>query len=213
MALQKWLGGSVSNELHNLYNSDRLGSRECDELIGLARGLLADRQLVDSEVHYLYTWLHQHAGICDQPLFAGLLSSIKSTLSDGFIDDDERKELFDTLSQLTGPYLEGGELLQPTSLPLTKPAPPLFFNARRYCFTGTFMYGQREECEKAVFALGGECASLTKKTDYLVIGTYITESWKHSICGNKILRAVELQEQGSEIAIVNESHWRDCLRN
>ena len=202
----------MSNEMHNVYSSDRLVTRDCDELIGLARGLLADGHLVDSEVRYLYDWLQQHAGICDQPLFTGLLSTIRGILSDGVVDEDEKMELFDVLAQLTGPCLEGGELLQPASLPLTKPAPPLFFSGHRYCFTGTFMFGQRKDCQKVVVDLGGECGSLTKKTDYLVVGTYITESWKHSVCGNKILRAVELQEQGSEIAIVSEMHWKGCLR-
>jgi len=59
--------------------------------------------------------------------------------------------------------------------------------------------------EKAAVAWrGGECGSLTRSTDVLVIGADATESWKHSSFGTKIMKAVDLRESVVPLAIVSE---------
>ena len=58
---------------------------------------------------------------------------------------------------------------------------------------------------------GGSSGSLTKATDVLVIGMYATESWKHSSFGTKIIKAVDMREDGVPIAIVCEDHWAGHL--
>ena len=75
------------------------------------------------------------------------------------------------------------------------------------------MHGNRRECEALVQERGGAVqGSITKKLDYLVFGTYVTDSWKHQSFGNKIMRAVELRDSGqSRLAIVGEDHWVNAL--
>jgi NAD-dependent DNA ligase len=104
-----------------------------------------------------------------------------------------------------------GEVLKPTTLPLNDPEPSLTFTGRVYCFTGTFLFGQRKDCEKAVADRGGSCGGLTNKTEFLVIGAYATESWKHTSFGNKIMHACDLRDHGHPIAIVCEEHWTRYL--
>ena len=102
-------------------------------------------------------------------------------------------------------------MLKATTLPVCDPAPSLIFGGRSYCFTGTFNYGGRKECEGIVTSRGGRAGSLTKKTDVLVIGLYATESWKHSSFGNKILTACAWRDEGVPISIVSEQHWTSFL--
>jgi hypothetical protein len=71
-------------------------------------------------------------------------------------------------------------VLKSSTLPLCSPAPRLSFVGVTYCFTGTFVFGQRKACEKAVVDRGGSAGGLSRKTDVLVVGAYATESWKHS---------------------------------
>jgi NAD-dependent DNA ligase len=127
--------------------------------------------------------------------------------SSGSLDADEGAELLETLNSFSNRDFELGEVLKSTTLPLSDPAPELTFADRIYCFTGTFSYGQRKHCEKAVVDRGGSCAGLSQKTNVLVIGVYATESWKHSSFGNKILKASEWRDAGLPIAIVSEKHW------
>jgi NAD-dependent DNA ligase len=196
-----------SEAFYNTVNGDRITSRQIDELVGLARGVAADGTINQGEVEFLQKWLAANMAISDQPIIRRLYQRINAMLADGVADPDECRELLETLNSFSNRDFELGEVLKATTLPLCRPAPTLTFQDRRYCFTGTFNFGQRRECEAAVAQRGGECGSLTRSTDVLVIGVYATESWKHSSFGTKIIKAVDLRESGAPIAIVSEEHW------
>lgn len=192
---------------YNRLGADRIASRQIDELIGIARGLIADGHINQAEVEFLQKWLVANAHISDQPVIRVLYSRVGEILGDGIVNEDEKGELLDTLSQFSNRDFEIGEVLKSSTLPLCDPAPKLSFEGLRYCFTGTFNYGQRKHCEQAVIERGAQVGSLTQKTNVLVIGIYATESWKHSSFGNKILKAGDMRDQGYPISIVSEPHW------
>ncbi|HLP67897.1 MAG TPA: BRCT domain-containing protein [Rhizobium sp.] len=197
----------MDDRRRNRLNGDRLESRQIDELIGIARGLVADGHLNQAEVEFLQTWLAANAAISDQPVIGLLYARINEVLRDGIVDAGETSELMDALRGFTGDRFELGETMTASDLPVCRPAPALDFPGRRYCFTGTFKYGQRKHCELAVVERGGEAGGLTQKTNVLVIGAYVTDSWKHSSFGNKILQACEWRDRGLPIHIVTETHW------
>jgi NAD-dependent DNA ligase len=195
----------------NRVGNDRISSRQIDELIGLARGLIADGVLNHKEIEFLQTWLTANVSISDQPLIGTLYDRVEASLADGMVSREEHEDLFDALNSLADRNVDLGEVLKSTTLPLCKPPPEMDFVGRLYAFTGTFGFGQRKECEKAVLARGANVGGVTRNTDFLVIGVYATESWKHSAMGNKILKACELRDEGLPIAIVSEEHWRRYL--
>jgi NAD-dependent DNA ligase len=197
----------VNEQILNRVNSDRLQSRQVDELIGLARGLIADGSINSAEVHFLEKWLVANLSVSQQPLIATLYDRVREILADGVADPEECNDLFAALSAFTAGDAELGEASKASSLPLCQPAPTVRFEGMAYCFTGTFSFGQRKHCEEAVISRGGTGGSLTKTTNYLVIGAYATESWKHSSFGNKILKAVEMRTVGAPISIIAEEHW------
>lgn len=201
----------MDEPLLNRLNNDRLQSRQVDELIGLARGLIADGAINPGEVEFLEKWLVANLAIAHQPLVATLYERVREILADGYIDADECNDLLAALAAFTAGGLTIGEASKPTSLPLCNPPPTLRFEGASYCFTGTFSYGQRKHCEQATADRGASCGTLSKRTDFLVIGAYATESWKHSSFGNKILKAVEMKGAGAPISIVSESHWATYL--
>ena len=198
-------------DYYNRVNAKRISSRQIDELIGLARGLLADGKIDQSEVECLQKWLAANVEISHQPLIRTLYERVNDILRDGVVDADKSSALFDTLNHFVHRDFELGESLKSTSLPLNVPEPDLLFPGYRYCFTGTFTFGQRKQCEQAVSERGGMAGSLTQKTQFLVVGTYATESWKHSSYGNKISEACDWRDRGIPIAIVSEAHWRRYL--
>jgi NAD-dependent DNA ligase len=204
--------GSELDELHlNRLNNDRLQSRQTDELIGLARGLIADGNINPAEVDFLQTWLVNNLAISHQPLIATLYDRVRDILADGVADRDECADLLASLTRFTAGDVELGEAAKATTLPLCDPAPSLTFEGKMYCFSGTFSFGQRRHCEQAVEDRGASAGSLTRKTDFLVIGAYATESWKHSAFGHKILKAAEMRAGGLPISIVSEQHWSRSL--
>lgn len=199
------------NELHNRLSEDRITARQIDELIGLARGVAADGDLNQAEVEFLQKWMAANVEISQQPLIRTLYKRINDVLADGILDDEEKTSLLDTLGRFSDRDFELGEVLKPSTLPLCEPPPPLKFAGQIYCFTGTFNLGTRKDCEKAVAERGGASGGLTRKTDVLVIGAYVTDSWKHSTFGNKIVQASTWRDEGRAIAIVSEQHWAQFL--
>ena len=179
--------------------------------MGIARGLAADSTLNQAEVEFLQKWLAANLAVSNEPLVGKLYQRVNEILADGVADHDELSELLETLNQLSNTDMELGEVLKSTTLPICRPPPQLNFQDKTYCFTGTFNYGSRKQCEEAVMERGGAIGSITKKTNALVIGVYATESWKHSSFGNKILKACEYRDNGVPISIVSEQHWVSFL--
>jgi hypothetical protein len=206
------MSGDAGDEFYNRVGGDRISSRQIDELIGIARGLTADGKINQAEVEFLQKWLAANSVISDQPIISTLYRRVNQMLSHGILHDDEKSELLDTLNHFASRDIGGlGEILKATSLPFNEPEPPLTFLGQRYCFTGTFDFGCRKECQDAVIKLGALPGSLTRQTNVLVVGIYATESWKHSAFGNKIMKASEWRDEGLPICIVSEPHWKSCL--
>ena len=193
------------------FRSAGIDDRQVAELIGIARGLLADGSLNDSEIQFLRKWLVASEGITGNPLLVDITNHVEDVLADGIVTPEERSGLMRMLDNLCNNDFEIGEALKPGNLPLCSPPPVLYFSGERYCFTGTFTFGQRKDCEQIVQDRGAIAGSLTKKTTVLVIGDYATESWAQSSFGRKIEKAVTMRTSGVPIHIVAEKHWRNAL--
>lgn len=195
------------------WNRKRLVERSLDELLGLCKGLVADRILNEEETAVLIAWLRANRQVTELWPANVLMTRIDRMLADRHIDTDERTELFTLLSEIaSGGALDHVTQNLATSLPLTKPAPTILFPNRLFCFTGKFYLGTREACQLAVRERGGLIqGNVTQQTHYLVIGTLGSTDWIHSTHGRKISHAVELAQNGMPIALVSEQHWTTHL--
>ena len=193
------------------YNMRPVSDRQIDTLIGISKGIAADGVVNQQEAEFLLDWLKINAAVVlNNPIAKPLMDRISVMLEDEFLDNEEAEELMATLEKFTGGIPAQGEFLKTTSLPLNDPPPPVIFSDRSFLFTGTFAYGDREMCKAAVTTRKGEnAANVTRSLDYLVLGQYVTSSWKHENFGKKIEKAMRYRERpGSTLAIVSEEHWR-----
>ncbi|GAA0348165.1 hypothetical protein GCM10009092_10690 [Bowmanella denitrificans] len=189
------------------FNRKQIQDRDIDTLIGLAKGITADGMVNQAEAEMLQTWLVQHTG-AESPVVRNLLEKISLMLEDGILDKEESTELLQILRRFSGEPSELGEVAKPTSLPLCSPAPQITFPGHSFLFTGTCAYGSRKQCQQAIESLGGQNAnSVTKKLNYLIIGSYVTDSWAHESFGRKIEKAMEYRESGVPLRIVCEEYW------
>lgn len=194
-------------DLFNRFNRKSIQDRQIDTLIGISKGLIADGNIDQGEADFLFTWLIQNQHT-ENPVIINLLEKVDSILEDGILDSTEAAELFSILHGISGDQSEIGELAKPTSLPLDNPPPTVVFPGSTFLFTGTFAFGTRKECTSATETLGGVVSkSVTKKLNYLIIGTYVTDSWAHESYGRKIEKAMEYRGSGLPIAIISEDHW------
>ncbi len=195
-------------DIYSRFNRKSIDDRQIDTLIGLSKGLLADGNVDQSEAEFLRTWLIQSRQTTDNPIILNLLGRVDVMLEDGVLDADESTELLSLLHKITGEPSEVGELAKTTSLPIDDPAPPIIFEGRLFLFTGTCVYGSRKKCQSAVEERGGVNATgVVKKLDYLVLGTYVTDSWIHESYGRKIEKAMQYRSDGVPISILTEEHW------
>lgn len=195
-------------DLFTRFNKRNVLDRQIDTLVGISKGLVADGKIDQGEAEFLKTWLIQNAQYGENPIIANLLHRVSQMLEDGVLDSTEATELLAVLRSISGEKSEIGELAKPTSLPLNNPVPQIAFEGGSFLFTGTCVFGTRRECQAAVERLGGfNSKSVTKTLNYLVIGTYVTDSWAHETYGRKIEKAMSYRDGGLPIAIVTEEVW------
>lgn len=196
-------------DIFTRYNRKDIQDRQLDTFIGLAKGLTADGTVNQAEAEVLFSWLIQSTQReNNNPIFDNLLIKVQDMLEDGVLDQDESAELFGLLSDLAGGKSAVGELGKSSSLPIDKPLPSIAFAGKSFLFTGTCAYGTRKQCQAAIESLGGVLAnSVTRDLDYLILGTYVTDSWAHETFGRKIEKAMEYRDKGVPLAIISEEHW------
>lgn len=190
------------------FNRKNIDDRQIDTLIGISKGLVADSKVNQTEAEFLLSWLIQSQQTSNNPIIVNLLNKVSSMLEDGVLDSKESAELLSLLYKITGESSEIGELAKTTSLPINDPSPSIIFESKEFLFTGTCVFGTRKQCQEVVQSLGGiNAKGVTKNLNYLILGTYVTDSWAHENYGRKIEKAMQYREAGVPLVIVTEEHW------
>lgn len=194
------------------YCAPRIADRAIDELVGLCKGMIADRNLSEEEIGFLTSWLQANQQAIDVWPASAIASRINQITSDKIITAEEREDLLTLLQEIVGQSQNATATNNSTALPLTKPAPPVFFQKHRFCLTGRFAVGTRADVEYEIQERGGMVdKTVTNYTHFLLIGEIGSRDWIHSTHGRKIEKAIALAENGSPIALISEEHWTDHL--
>ncbi len=169
----------------------------------MAKGILADDVLADSEIKCLEKWLKANpfASNC-YPV--DVLSEALSKVDTNNITENDRSIIFNILNKIVG----GEQLIenQSSKLPLDEPQPEIEIKDHTFCLTGTFTYGPRSIIKQKIEEMGGVVLErVTKKLDYLVIGDLASRDWIHTSYGTKIETAVEYREKNNKPSILSES--------
>ena len=194
-------------------NRGRRAERDISEMLGLAKGLLADGDVTTAEAAVLRDWVVSHPDATDSWPGNVIANRLLRIFEDGEVNEVERADLADLLGRLVGG--DAGLIAQDqasSDLPLDIPPPALTFPSTVFVFTGKFAFGPRPDCEREVQQLGGICESaVTRRTNVLVIGTFGSRDWIHTSYGRKIQKALTYRQTGVPIAIVGEDHWASAI--
>jgi NAD-dependent DNA ligase len=178
------------------------------ELLGLARGLLADQELTDSEINFLHGWLEDRYHLTAS--FPGnvIHQRIKEVLEDGVITEEERSHLVKTLTLLVEDRLEDlAEQVDLTELWFDD-AGLIDFNKTRFCLTGNFVYGPIEACKSEIEKRGGLVnPSVGSEVQYLVVGGLGVDEWRNGGLGTEIEKAMRLRAKDNSVKIIPEDSW------
>lgn len=190
-------------------------TRAAQTLIGICAGLTADGKLNDAEIAFIRTWLTENVEVTTIWPGNAISSRIEQIMEDGIITDDERADLIELLQQLSG-----NEFAETGSATPAGPAVPydnvteITFAGRSFCLTGTFFFGTRAACEKALVELGAEPVSkVSGKLDYLIVGSGCSEQWANTTYGRKIETAIERKQRYGQPLIVSEKSWVEAVKS
>jgi NAD-dependent DNA ligase len=178
------------------------------ELLGLARGLMADQELTDSEIHFLNEWLNERHSMTSS--FPGnvIHERIKDVLEDGVVTEEERSHLVDTLNMLIEDRLEDlAEQVDLTELWFDDVG-LIEFNKARFCLTGNFVFGPEDVCKTAIEQRGGIVTpSVGDESHFLVVGGLGVDEWRSGGLGAEIELAMKLRAMGKSVKIIPEDSW------
>ena len=195
-----------------IHNTKPMKDRQIDQLIGLAQGIVADGIVSQAEAEALQNWLRANV-VTESPLIIRLFEQVERVLEDGVLDEDESRDLHDALMTWTGAGGTDGEESTTAPLPLD-PAPRVVqFPGNIFVFTGTGIFGTRGMMQEATGRAGGTAAqNVTLKTNFVVLGTYVTPAWVHQSFGRKIEKAMQYRDgRGTGLRIVHEDDWARAL--
>jgi NAD-dependent DNA ligase len=190
----------------------RLMGRSFESLLGIAAGIVADGEVNRQEIQFLSTWLAEHGELAMTWPGEVIFKRVQHILTDGVISEEECLYMQKTLTELIGGSFsdDGVVASAPIALPVDIDA-AICISQATFCFTGLFVYGTRAACERAVSERGGSVGAISRKLDYLVIGSMSSRDWKNTSFGTKIEKAMNLKQNGADVSIVTESQWVAAL--
>ena len=189
------------------------------ELEGIMHGILADNQVTDEEIKNLEKWLFDNEELIGVYPFDEIEALIVGITNDGVITDKERaylklfiSDFIERKGNSTVDFQEIETLKNDITIAGVCTINPFIeFKDHQFCFTGISKKYTRSALEGKIAKLGGVYKnSVSKKTDYLIIGESSNPCWAYSCYGRKVEEAVNLRKSGGKISIVKEIDFDDA---
>ena len=191
-------------------------------LNGLIHGIMADGTLSNSEIDVLKKWVDDNDFLAGTYPFDEINSLLCTILDDKVITTEEREQLMAFSSNVID-FTESYNLMESDFTKLREKysiggicavCPEIHIKDHLFCFTGESYHGPRSEFVSAVNELGGVVrSSVSKKTNYLVVGNAGNPCWAYACYGRKIEQAMQLRKDGANVIIVNETDFWDAVED
>lgn len=184
---------------------------------GMAYMALADKKVTHEEATELHKWLiHVEASGLSDPLMSSLLAKLDECLCQGELSPAAAEDLLTDLKKAVTPIEYAGEIQRTTQYPIVNPEPKIVFEGQEFVFTGEFsnIEGMSRDAYylPKLEAAGARLnKSITNRCAYLVIGDYVSNSFKQGNYGRKIERAMRNRDETGSPKIVSETHFKTSL--
>jgi hypothetical protein len=183
-------------------------SHNTQEIIGefrrIASSIIYDGQVTLREFQGLINWLLDHQEeLSRRPLF-DLKVLISEILYDGRITDEEREGLVQFLEKYSAKFAPTKQVLKPFAS-----SSAISFQERTFQFTGPQQWLSQRKAIRAIKERGGHYSTspkLTRKTDYLVVGTLSPSRGPDPSTKGKLRATLSMIQKGqTHVKVVTEA--------
>src|SRR5690606_32072412 len=211
-----WLCQKYENDNY-YYNAV---TTDLQTLQGICHGILADGIINEKEVRDLEKWLEQNTHLSTYYPYDEIRSLMLSIVSDGIIEEEEILILKAYLNQFVN--IENKEIAKQIDQETADinisghctSDPNIEFDGKTFCVTGVLKSGNRSELENLISDMGGiTTKTVTKKTDYLIVGDNGNPAWAFACYGRKVEKALEMRKSGHQICLVHEFDFMDAVED
>lgn len=165
------------------------------KLMGILEGVSCDEKINDTEAYVLKDWLLKYDFLNGFYPYDKIISILIPMLEDGHIDPYEEEELLELIQRLLNPMEK-----------VFKEKREIVYCKNTFCLTGTFTHGSKDDIGSLIENRGGNITnSVSKKVQYLIVGGEGSSAWSYSTYGGKVKKALELNDKGARIIILNEA--------
>ncbi|MDR4892012.1 MULTISPECIES: BRCT domain-containing protein [Chryseobacterium] len=187
-------------------------------LQGIFHGILADGILNDDEIFKLHEWLSENEHLNSHYPYDEIRSLVLSIVADKKINEEERAVLTAFIKQFV--ELKNTEIAEKVEKDtegvsisgICAVDPEITFENKTFCITGILSRGTRNELQEAISNKGGiPVNTISRKTDYLIIGDTNNACWSYSCYGRKVEKALDLRKSGHTIILVHEFDVFDAV--
>lgn len=160
-------------------------------ILGVCQGVYADNVITSGELQDLSKWIDSYdSHFTGDPAFTKIKTAVQKAAAN--YNSDSEQEL-------------RAALFQYVSLPSCDACNEIEFDHKNFVLSGSFAYGPKKTVAHEIEQRGGVIvSSVSKNTDFLVVGGEKSILWKYDNYGKKVARARELKEQGVAITILGE---------
>ena len=160
-------------------------------------GITCDNVLVEAEINYLQEWLDNNAALKGNYPYDKIYSTLTSALADGVLTTEEIDYMLKLFKQVTNPIGED-----------TCGCDNLEIREKNICLSGEFDCGSKADVNNKLISLGASMQNtVTQKTDILLVGGQGSSAWSAGNYGNKVKKALEMQEKGINIVGLREADF------
>jgi len=191
---------------------------DLQQLQGIFHGILSDGELNDTEIFKLHEWLSENEHLNSYYPYDEIRSLVLSVVADKKIDEEERLILMAFIKQFV--ELSNNDVKESIDKAtadinisgICAVDPEIIFENKTFCVTGILSRGTRTELQNAIKDKGGiPVNSISKKTDYLIIGDTSNACWSYACYGRKVEKALDLRKSGHTIILVHEFDVFDAI--
>ena len=187
-------------------------SHACKSLLHVIGAIISDKHLHDSEINFIYSWIKDHPSVSSAWPGNVITQQLDQILFDGLVSEDERSFLLNSLSEITAGSLQKvSDVVEKVDFQLDDPS-LIEFSSHTFCLSGNFLFGDKDRCIDEIIKRGGVVlGGVTKKLNYLIVGSLGSDQWKHGNFGTKVEKAIQYRSDGIPIKIVHEEAWTKFL--